>query len=251
MSKKVKDWFDIQLAIDLSSKIIKEYPEFNTTSFVEYIAKEYLDLEYSGRVELIAKALHKHLPKEYSKAIKILVGIMGSENLKETGMFKEYYWLLPISTFIILYGLDHYDESIKAIYELTKRNTGEYAIRPFLKKYPKKTYNLMKKWSKDSNYHIRRLASEGIRSRLPWSFKLDESINNPELVLDVINNLKEDNILFVKKSVANNLNDMLKDNYDYAINVINEWSKSDNVNTKWIVKHATRNIRKAKLKLVI
>ena len=94
------------------------------------------------------------------------------------------------------YGVENekdYDISINAIYEITKRNTGEYAIRPFLVKYPQKTLTIMKQWSKDKNVHVRRLASEGVRPRLPWHNKLDQYIKNPKSILPILQNLKSGN----------------------------------------------------------
>ena len=84
-------------------------------------------------------------------------------------MFKHYYWVLPIGKFVEKYGLENFSVSIKAIEEITKRNTGEYAIRPYLRRYPKKTIAVMEKWSKSKNFHLRRLASEGTRPKLPWA----------------------------------------------------------------------------------
>jgi len=148
---------------------------------------------------------------------------------------------MPVAYFIEKYGLDDFDTSINAISEITKRNTGEYAIRPFIRKYPKETIKVMNNWSTDKNVHIKRLSSEGIRPRLPWSQKLDEFIDDPAPIIPILENLKEDKSLFVKKSVANNLNDILKDNYDIGIRVIKIWCKTKNPDTKWIIKHALRN----------
>ena len=170
--------------------------------------------------------------------------IIGPELHTETGMFTEGYWLGPIAFFIEKYGLNDFDISVNAIHELTKRHTGEFAVRPFLVKYPEKMLRVMKQWSKDSNVHVRRLASEGVRPRLPWSKKLVQYIDNPKLILPILENLKKDSSKFVQKSVANCLNDMLKDNYETAVQTIMEWSKIENENTKWIIRHALRNERK-------
>lgn len=97
------------------------------------------------------------------------------------------------------------------------------------------------KWSKDKNVHVRKLSSEGLRPRLPWAKKLEQFIIDPRPILPILKNLKEDESMFVKKSVANNQNDILKDNYDIGIRVLEEWSKSKNKNTRWIIKHALRN----------
>jgi len=239
--KQLKFYYGKELAELLSDKIKPAYSKFDSKSFIKKISKEVKNLELKARVEVITDALKEHLPKNYKSAVKILLKILGPENKNETGMFKEYYWLMPVALFVEKYGLYDFDTSINAISEITKRNTGEYAIRPFIRKYPIETLKVMKKWSKDKNVHIRRLSSEGCRPRLPWSQKLDEFIDDPSPILPIIENLKEDESLFVKKSVANNMNDILKDNYDIGIKVLKTWSKIKNADTKWIIKHALRN----------
>jgi 3-methyladenine DNA glycosylase AlkC len=166
--------------------------------------------------------------------------ILGPENPEETGMFKNFYWLMPVGKFVETYGLDHFSVSIKAIEEITKRNTGEYAIRPFAKKYPEKTLLICKKWAESKNFHLRRLASEGLRPKLPWAQKLDVWKDNPAPIFDILELLKEDNVKFVKKSVANHLRDWIKVNPVEAQKIVRRWSKSKNEHTQWILKHAQR-----------
>ena len=238
--KQLKLYYGKELAGLLAGKINPVYSKFDSKSFIKTVSKEVKDLELKARVEVITDTLREHLPKNYKSAVNVLLKILGPENENETGMFKEYYWLMPVALFVEKYGLDDFDTSIMAISEITKRNTGEYAIRPFIRKYPEETLKIMKKWSKNKNVHLRRLASEGCRPRLPWSQKLDEFIEDPAPILPILDALKEDKSLFVKKSVANSMNDILKDNYDIGIKVLKKWSKTKNPDTKWIIKHALR-----------
>jgi len=239
--KKLKYWFDKDLAALLAEKIQKVYNRFDSQGFIEQTADGVDDLELKARVEFIADNLKERLPEDYRRAIRILTSILGPENENETGMFTEGYWVMPLAKYVEKYGLDHFADSIAAIEEITKRNTGEYCIRPFIEKYPQKTLAVMKKWSTDKNVHVRRLSSEGLRPRLPWAAKLDRFIENPQPVLAVLDNLKDDDSRFVQKSVANNLNDILKDNYQIGIEVIQKWSIDAARNRKWIIKHALRN----------
>ena len=239
--KQLKYYYDKKLTINLADKILKVYPKFQKQKFVSTIDKKVKNLELKGRVETIADALHKFLPDEYPKAIRILLQILGPQNKNETGMFKEGYWLLPVAFFVEKYGTDHFEISTGAIYEITQRSTGEYAVRPFLVKFPKKMTSLMLKWSKNKNVHVRRLSSEGLRPRLPWAKKLEQFIDDPTPILPILENLKKDESMFVKKSVANNLNDILKDNYSVGIRILKKWSKTKNKDTQWIIKHALRN----------
>jgi 3-methyladenine DNA glycosylase AlkC len=173
-------------------------------------------------------------------AVSVLLKILGEENPDETGMFSRYYWILPIGKFVEKFGLDHFDLSIKAISEITKRNTGEYAIRPYIRKFPNKTLRQMKLWAVSDNFHLRRLSSEGLRPRLPWATKLETFIDDPEPVFGLLDLLKEDPVQFVKKSVANHLTDWLKVNPEPTIRLIHKWKQSQNEHTIWILHRATR-----------
>lgn len=236
----ITEYFGSNLAELLSEKITKEFPDFNSKSFIENIDKLVVGKTYTQRVMVIAEQLRAHLPENYVDALSILVSILGEENPNQTGMFKHYYWILPIGKFISVYGLDYFESSINGIEEVTKRNTGEYAIRPFIAKYPDETLKIMEEWAKSPNFHLRRLASEGLRPKLPWAPKLDLFIENPDPVFKILNILKREDVMFVKKSVANHLTDWLKVNREKTIPFIEEWSKIDDPNTKWIIKRATR-----------
>lgn len=245
-TKKLKEWFDKDLALLLAAKIKTQYTAFKVRRFVDQADQGVQKLELKGRVELIADFLHTNLPDDYPHAVQILTAILGPENEAETGMFTEGYWLMPVAKYVEKYGLDHFSESIAAIEEITKRHTGEYCIRPFLEQYPERTLNVMRKWSLEPNFHVRRLASEGVRPRLPWAKKLDQFIADPKPILPIMENLKDDPSRFVQKSVANNLNDILKDNYTIGMDILRRWAKDAPKDRQWVIKHALRNERKKK-----
>jgi len=242
--KPLKLWFNKKLAEQLSEKLLSVRSDFNSTAFIKKVDAGVDGLELKDRVELIADELNFHLESDYPEQLEVLLQILGPENDDETGMFKEYYWIMPIAKFVEKYGLDHFDISMRAIEEITKRNTGEYAIRPFIEKHPEQTMARMETWSMDSNKHIRRLSSEGGRPRLPWATKLQMFIDDPTPLLPLLENLKDDPSKYVQKSVANCLNDILKDNPEIAKNVIKKWSENPTKERIWIIKHALRNLRK-------
>ncbi len=228
------------LAKMLAEKISAIYAPFDTKDFILGIANDVRGKSYTQRIEIIADALRKHLPKKYTEALAVLFKILGPENKEETGMFTHFYWLLPVAKFVEKYGLDAFSASINAIEEITKRNTGEYAIRPYARRYPAKTLIVCSRWAKSANFHLRRLASEGLRPKLPWAPKLDVWNDNPKPVFEILELLKEDDVKFVKKSVANHVRDWLKVNPAETRKLILRWSKSRNEHTKWILKHAQR-----------
>ncbi len=242
--KKLKFWFDRELASLLSQKIIDVYPDFNQDEFIQTVHQKVQNLELKDRVEVMADQLHAHLTNSYPENIKILTQILGPENTNETGMFSNYYWIMPIAKYVEKYGLNDFEVSVKAIEEITKRNTGEYSIRPYLEIHTEKTLRVMLKWSKDSNFHVRRLSCEGARPRLPWAKQLTIFIQDPKPILPILKNLKDDSSKYVQKSVANCLNDILKDNPEIGMEIIDQWSNDPTKERKWIIKHSIRNLIK-------
>lgn len=236
----ITEVFGEDLALLLAEKILLVHKSFPKKEFCHSVKKEVLGKTYTQRIAVIAENLRRYLPEQYPEALDILMKILGPENPMETGMFSNFYWLMPVGKFVEKYGLDHFSLSINAIEKITKRNTGEYAIRPYAQKYPEKTLTICKKWAQSKNFHLRRLASEGLRPKLPWAPKLDIWVSNPEPVFSILEILKEDSVKFVKKSVANHLRDWIKVNPEEARKVISKWSKSGNQHTQWILKHAQR-----------
>lgn len=239
--KKFKEYFDGELALLLAEKIHPVYPKLDRGGFVRKIKVSITARALKERVAIFADILHEHLPDDYPAAVKILHSILGPENEAETGMFTNWYWLMPVAFYVEHYGLEHFEQSIFAIEEITKRHTGEYAVRPFIRRYPQEMIGRMTQWSESNCFHLRRLASEGLRPRLPWSRKLDLFIDDPAPVMPILENLKSDPVRFVRKSVGNHLNDLLKDNYPAAMKTIRRWRKNASDETRWIIKHALRN----------
>ncbi|WP_422080048.1 DNA alkylation repair protein [Ulvibacterium sp.] len=244
--KQLKLWFDKDLALLLADKLIANGVAFDKNTFVRKVDQGTKNLELKDRVELIADLLQQHLATDYRSGVKELVDILGPENEKETGMFKAYYWVMPIAKYVEKYGLQHFDTSMDVIREITKRNTGEYAIRPYLEAFPERTLKVMEVWSKDKNKHVRRLSCEGARPRLPWAAKLDIFIEDPTPILPILENLKDDPSKYVQKSVANCINDILKDHPEIGENLIDSWLPCPAKERKWIIKHALRNLLKHK-----
>lgn len=238
---KITELFGANLATILAARIKSIDSTFDSRGFITAVRQRTADKTYTQRIGIIAEELHAFLPSDYPTAIAILTNILGEENPGETGMFSQYYWIMPIGKFVEVYGIEHFELSMQAIADITKRNTGEYAIRPYIRKYPKQSLQRIREWAKSDNFHLRRLASEGLRPKLPWAPKLDTFIDQPQPVFDILELLKEDDTKFVQKSVANHLTDYLKVNPEPTRKLLERWNKSPNKHTRWIVQHATRN----------
>jgi 3-methyladenine DNA glycosylase AlkC len=179
---------------------------------------------------------YRHLPPDFDKAVAILEKVAP----KNPAGFEQ----LIGPTFVEFYGLEHFERSMLALSRLTRFSTGEFAIRPFIKKWPKKTMEQMKEWSRSEDEHIRRLSSEGCRPRLPWGGNLNVFIENPTPVLKLLEGLKNDSSLYVRKSVANNINDISKDHPQLVLDTCTRWLGQNHEHAQWIVKKALRTLLK-------
>jgi 3-methyladenine DNA glycosylase AlkC len=143
-----------------------------------------------------------------------------------------------------VYGLDDFDVAMGAMYQITKRHTAEFAIRPFLRRYPERTLAVLHQWVEDESPHVRRLVSEGTRPRLPWAGRLDAFIADPTPTLALLERLKDDPSAFVRKSVANHLNDISKDHPQLVIDTLTCWREDAGAERLWIIRHALRTLVK-------
>ncbi|WP_026703176.1 DNA alkylation repair protein [Salibacterium aidingense] len=241
----LKLYFDEQLAVRLS-QLIKPYdPHFPTDSFLFNVSREVQDKELKARVEVFADELKNHLPHDYKEALAILLHVLGPENETEEGMFTKGYFLMPVAFFVERYGLHHFDTSMQAMVEITKRHTSEYAIRPYLSLDIKRCLLYFDEWITDSNAHVRRLVSEGTRPRLPWAKRISPINNDPHHNLYLLENLLDDPSPYVQKSVSNHINDITKDYPDVAINWIKKCSQHKKMNSH-VMKHGLRTLIKKK-----
>ena len=245
MAKKLKDYYDLDSASLLADKLKKAYPKFDKSKFIKIYQKEYKNKEFFERQDLFVKSLEETLSSDYKKNIEIFYKILGPELQASTGMFIDGWWLWPIARYVEKHVLEDFDASMNFIYELTKRFTGEFAIRPLIKNHPKKSLKIILKWTKDKNVHVRRLASEGVRIKLPWAKKMTVALEEFDIYKKILSNLRFDKEKFVQRSVGNNLNDLTKENLKYAKEIIKEWQKSNPTKeTLWIIKHGLRSERK-------
>jgi 3-methyladenine DNA glycosylase AlkC len=238
----LKAQFGANLARLLADRIGAVSPEFPRDRYLERI--EHSDLaqrELLARIALHAEMLRDSLPEAYPAALNILMATLEPPFEGEAGMYATGYWVWPIATFVQQYGLDDLERSLGSIEEITRRHTCEFAIRPFIERYPDVVPARMLAWASSDNLHVRRLASEGIRPRLPWARKLTLFIEEPAPVFAILERLKDDPSRYVQRSVANNLNDYLKENRDAAMALLTTWAAEPTMARQWIIRHALRN----------
>ena len=212
MAEQLKTFFSLALVSRLASDIAHVYPSFDRRGFIKAATAGLEELELLDRGRHIAKALRKYLPDEYPVAVDVLLRSLGAEHATDelVGVGMAPFFYLPHTIFVAEHGLDYFELSMKAQYELTKRFSAEGSIRPYIAKYPDRTIAALREFAGDKNAHVRRLASEGTRLRLPWAMRVSWLDANPERVLELLELLKDDPSTMVRRSVANNLNDLGK-----------------------------------------
>lgn len=226
--------------------------DFDSDKFVSQIMDdEWENREYKQRIVHITTILKKFLPVDYKDAIaKILELLDYARNtlpdiseIDDTkfGLILEYGPVLD--NYVEQYGLDDYDTSVAAIEKITQFTSCEFSVHPFIIKYPDKMMKQMLVWSKHEHWGVRRLASEGCRPRLPWAMALPNLKENPAPILPILENLKNDPSRFVRLSVANNLNDIAKDNPEIVIDLVKRW-QGESQYVDWIIKHGCRTLLK-------
>ncbi len=234
MAEPLKTFFSPALVRRLAADLERADPSFPSKAFVRRATTGLESLELMERGKLIASALAEHLSHEYPKAIAVLLRSLGPEHASDelvgAGMAPFFY--LPHTLFV------------GAQYELTKRFSAEGSIRQFIAKDPERTFAALHAWTKDENAHVRRLVSEGTRLRLPWAVRVPWLDANPERVLELLELLKDDRTALVRRSVANNLNDLGKVHSTLVTATCKRWARGASAERQALIRHALRSLVK-------
>lgn len=241
MPEPLKHRYNKTLISSLAQAITTRYPGFDGSAFEwSVFAKGWENKELKQRMRHIAQCLHQHLPTDYETAINILKPV--SENFSgfEYMFFQDY---------VECFGLGDFETSISALEHFTKYASSEFAVRAFILQDEKRMMKQMNIWANSDNHHVRRLASEGCRPRLPWAIALPAFKNDPRPILPVLKKLMKDESEYVRRSVANNLNDISKDNPDIVLDWAKQWlsdksNKQSSKQTNKLIKHACRTLLK-------
>jgi 3-methyladenine DNA glycosylase AlkC len=238
--KAFKLWISKDVLVRIAQEISKIDASFDREKFVE-LAPALDPLELKSRVQLVRDHLRRLLPQDYLAALAIL--LKSTEARRLTG-----FALWPYTDFIQTYGLEHPRESLEALAHITELFTAEFAVRPFLAINTEMTLAYLKKCALSGNVHLRRWASEGSRPRLPWGERLDIFIKEPRRTLEILDLLKNDDELYVRKSVANHLNDISKDHPQLVVKILKRWNKDASAEhaapIRWITRRALRTLIK-------
>ena len=243
MGEPLKTFFSSALVRRLAGDIAGVHPGFPVRAFTRDACRGLDALELLDRGRHIAGALGRHLPPAYPDAVEILLQSLGPEHAGDeligAGMAPFFY--LPHTVFVAERGLDHFDLSMRAQYELTRRFSAEWSIRPYIARDPARALAFLRSWASDTNAHVRRLVSEGTRLRLPWAARVAWLDQNPDRVLELLELLKDDASTMVRRSVANNLNDLGKVWPDLLVRTAGAWLEDASPERRMLVEHALRS----------
>ncbi|QCB54312.1 DNA alkylation repair protein [Sphingopyxis sp. PAMC25046] len=213
----------------------KAAPRFDRGVFLDAASGGLDALSIMERVRHIADALHLALPGVYTARLDVLRAI--------APRLTHGFQAIAITEYVARHGLEHFDASMEALADLTRFGSAEFAIRPFLAADTPRALAAMTRWTNSDDEHVRRLASEGARPRLPWAARVPALKADPTLAAPILEPLKADPSLYVRKSVANHLNDIAKDRPDWLLARLAGWPQDD-TRTAWIVRHALRTLIK-------
>lgn len=239
-----KDYFDQNAARALADQLRTVWPKFDRRAFVRNATKGLEALEFAGRVQRFSDALAETLPDDIPRALALLTESLPPP-LPNCDSVTDGWLQWPVGQFIADHGVPHFDASMTAMIALTQRFSSEFAVRPFVEQHPEPTFARLVALTAHDSPHVRRWCSEGVRPRLPWGKRLAALVANPGPIWPILEALKDDPELYVRRSVANNLNDIAKDHPDAVVKRAKNWSCGADDNRAWLVKHALRSLVKA------
>jgi len=241
MPEPLKNMFNQQFVDSLAQALQQVDKDFDAPRLKKAIfTAEWEARELKGRMRHITVALRALLPDDYRQALSILYEAAQSPH------FDPYsYETIIFPDFVEVYGQDDWDASLPALEHFTQQSSAEFAVRPFIIQNPTRMMAQMSGWAEHENYHVRRLASEGCRPRLPWAMALPAFKSDPSPILPILEKLKSDSSAYVRRSVANNLNDIAKDNPQVVIDTLSRWKKDESAEMRWLINHALRTLVKA------
>lgn len=242
MSYLLKDLYSPNFYDNLSNILIKTLPGFDKNRFTaEIYTPDFESKELKERMKHTTKVLHHFMPENFAESALLIEKIINQLRIERIGEDSLTYMFLP--DYIETYGLEDFQSAVKALEFTTQFTSCEFAVRPFILKYGDAMLAEMLKWSKHENHKVRRLASEGSRPRLPWAMGIPALKKDPSAVLPILENLKQDTSEYVRRSVANNLNDIAKDHPSVVLEIATRWSGLSK-ETDAIVKHGSRTLLK-------
>jgi 3-methyladenine DNA glycosylase AlkC len=266
MPEAFKNNFNVPLIRHLGAQLKQNYDAFDEQIFIQKASHQLETLELKARSNQICDALMQCLPADFSVASQVILSSLAPPSLDETIQFDHTnkgpentnasgiagWIIMPVSDYVTQAALLNIEDAqapnfkmgLDLLKECTKRFSAEFAIRPFLRDFPIQTLQVLKQWAQDDNVHVRRLASEGSRPLLPWGIRLHTFVESPESIVPILEQLRDDESEYVRRSVANSLNDIAKHHPDKVAKIAADWWQQNNRTRAKLIKHACRTLLK-------
>ena len=250
MPEPFKNAFNPQMIRLLAKHLQRAQADFPSKNFIKVATKNLEQLELKQRSNQIVEALIECMPQKFPLACDTILKALHPEvdaDLSQLNMDKQGVrgWAtMPLGDFVAQRGLQDFDLGMTVLKEITKRGSSEFAVRPFIIADRERALKHFRQWAFDPNYHVRRLVSEGTRPRLPWGMRLPVFVKQPAPVIELLERLKDDETEYVRRSVANNLNDIAKDHPDTVTEIVSDWIKDANRERMKLIRHACRSLIK-------
>jgi 3-methyladenine DNA glycosylase AlkC len=242
---QVRDLFSPAVVTRFAEDIHAVWRPFPKADFLQGVIPYLSGQSFSERLRAISIALEKALPTDFPKAVDILLKALPEPMHPSEYGGTSHFIIAPQTAFISRCGMAHFDLSMDALREMTRRFTSEWDVRFFFEADPEKTRQVLMTWAADQDMHVRRLVSEGTRPYVPWGKKLLAVENNPSLSLDLLDQLKNDPTEYVRRSVANHLNDLSKKHPELVVQILTRWRKEHpGAPMEKLIRHATRTLVK-------
>lgn len=245
MATSLKSMYGPEVVDCIGHMVAFAWPAFPRKRFLTQALDGFASLELMDRGRHVARALVDHLPRDYPEAVAILLAAADAPVQRPARNSLSSFLYLPFTEFVRTQGLDHPDVSLAAMHALTQRFTAEFCIRPYLVRFPDRTLAQLRRWAEDPSADVRRLVSEGTRPRLPWAPRLPAFQADPSLALPLLELLRDDPSPYVRRSVANHLNDIGKDHPERLVAIARQWIRNAPDERRALLRHALRSLLKA------
>ncbi len=252
MTEPFKNLLNAELVRASSTALARAWPAFNRKHFERVSLKGLDGLEMKARAMQIADALEAVLPPDFDAACAVIeaalappIELDGLASQRDTATQGLAGWIVwPLGEFVARGGLENPERALRALHALTQRLTAEFAIRPLIVSHPALVLTTLRAWTRDPSPHVRRLASEGSRPRLPWGLRLKALITDPSPTLPILAALQDDPSDYVRRSVANHLNDIAKDHPQLVIDWVQRHLPNASAERRALLSHASRTLIK-------
>ncbi len=242
---QMKDGLSKAAVLRISAALALLLRQFDAEKFESEAMDEIKGLELKGRVNALIRVLHRYFPQKFSDAAVVLTKLPDVWDRGDPDDPLKGFAAWPLIDYVGVYGLDSPKLALRVLEKLTPLFSSEFAIRPFIERHPEIVFKQLDRWVTHKDEHVRRLVSEGTRPRLPWGIQLKVFVQDPKPCIPLLASLRLDGSEYVRRSVANHLNDIGKDHPKLLVELCAQWQEEDKGSSDWVISHATRSLVKA------